>query len=131
MQSEFTEADKTKIAPSLSKIVEKDRDKFHVYHDIYHVLIKTSCNCVVPSDEVLPEREDLLCFAQKKMHDHEVHGCVHERLLKVMENIPAVDTIPASGSHFFRYFKDPEEYEEYKNNLEGNTGSKKRCLGDK
>jgi len=49
----------------------------------------------------------------------------------VMENIPAVDTIPDSGSHFFRYFTNPEEYEEYKKKLEGNTGSKKRCLGDK
>jgi hypothetical protein len=67
MPSEFIEADKTKIASSLSKIIEEDRDKYHVYHDIYHVL-KTSCSCVVPSDEVLPEREDLLRFAQKKMH---------------------------------------------------------------
>jgi len=130
MPSEFTEADKAKIASSLSKIIEEDRDKYHVYHDIYHVL-KTSCSCVVPSDEVLPEREDLLRFAQKKMHDHEVHGRVHERLLKVMENIPAVDTIPDSGSHFFRYFTNPEEYEEYKKKLEDSTGSKKRCLGDK
>jgi len=52
MPSEFTEADKAKIASSLSKIIEEDRDKYHVYHDIYHVL-KTSCSCVVPSDEVL------------------------------------------------------------------------------
>jgi hypothetical protein len=100
MPSEFTEANKAEIASSLSKIIGEDRDKFHVYHDIYHDL-KTSCNCVVPSDEVLPEREDLLRFAQKKMHDHEVHGRVHKRLLKVLENIPAVDTIPTSGSHFF------------------------------
>jgi len=98
MLSELTEANKAKIASSLSKIIEENREKFRVY-DIYHVL-KTSCNCVVPSDEVLPEREDLLSFAQKKMHDHEVHGRIHERLLK-----PAVDTIPASGSHFFRYLR--------------------------
>jgi hypothetical protein len=103
MLSELTEANKAKIASSLSKIIEENREKFRVY-DIYHVL-KTSCNCVVPSDEVLPEREDLLSFAQKKMHDHEVHGRIHEHLLKVMENIPAVDTIPASGSHFFRYLR--------------------------
>jgi len=33
------------------------------------------------------------------------------------------------------YFTNPEEYEDYKKKLEGklegNTGSKKRCLGDK
>jgi hypothetical protein len=74
---------------------------------------------------------DLLRFVQKKMHDHEVHGRIYERLLKVMEKIPAADTMPATGSHFFRYFNEPEEYEEYLKRNESNTGSKKCCHGDK
>ncbi len=36
--SEFTEADKAKVLSVLTKITEEDKDKYHVYHDIYHVL---------------------------------------------------------------------------------------------
>jgi hypothetical protein len=45
------------------------------------------------------------------MMDHEVHGRVHEHLIKVVENIPAADTFPAR-SPMFRTFDDPEEYQE-------------------
>jgi hypothetical protein len=64
MPSEYTEADKAKILSVLSKIVKGDKDKYHVYYDIYHVL-KDSCDCRVPEDKILPEREGLLCFLQK------------------------------------------------------------------
>ncbi len=65
MPSEYTEADKAKTLSFLSKIDKEDKDKYHVYHDIYHVL-KDSCNCRVPEDKILPEWEDLLRFLQKK-----------------------------------------------------------------
>jgi hypothetical protein len=45
------------------------------------------------------------------MMDHGVHGCDHERLIKVVENIPVMDTFPAR-SHLFRIFNDPKEYQE-------------------
>jgi len=115
--SEYTEADKAKTLSVLSKIIKEDKDKYHVYHDIYHVL-KDSCDCRVPEDKVLPEKADLLRFLQNKIHDHECHGLVHERLVKLVENLPTVDAIPPSGSHFYRFFNDSEHYNEF---LHGNT----------
>jgi hypothetical protein len=97
--SEYTKAHKAKILSVLSKIVKEDKDKYHVYHDIYHIL-KDSCDCRVPEDKILPEQEDLLCFLQKKMHDHECHGLVHERLIKLVENLPTEDAIPISIASF-------------------------------
>ena len=47
--SEFTEADKAKAISAFTKIIKEDRDKYHAYHDIYHVL-KDSCDCRVPED---------------------------------------------------------------------------------
>ena len=110
MSSEFTEADRAKVLSVLTKITEEDKDKYHVYHDIYHVL-KDSCDCRIPENKILPEREDLLRFLQRKILDHEVHGCVHERLIQLVENLPAADTVPAESS-LFRVFNDPKEYEE-------------------
>jgi hypothetical protein len=63
--SEFTEADKAKVLSVPTKITEEDKDKYHVYHDIYHVL-KDSCDCRIPENKILPEREDLLCFCKGK-----------------------------------------------------------------
>jgi hypothetical protein len=85
--SEYTEANKAKILSVLSKISEEDKDKYHVYHDIYHVL-KDSCDCRVPEDKILPEQADLLHFLQKKMHDYECHGLIHEHLVKLVESLP-------------------------------------------
>jgi hypothetical protein len=65
MPSEYTEADKARILSVLSDIIKEDKYKYHVYHDIYHVL-KDSCDCKVPDSKILPEREDLLRFLQKK-----------------------------------------------------------------
>jgi hypothetical protein len=115
--SEYTEADKAKTLSVLSQIIKEDKDKYHVYHDIYHVL-KDSCDCRVPEDKVLPEKADLLRFLQKKIHDHECHGLVHERLVKLVEKLPTVDAIPPSGSHFYRFFNDSEHYNEF---LHGNA----------
>ncbi len=110
MSSEFTEADRAKVLSVLTKITEEDKDEYHVYHDIYHVL-KDSCNCRIPENKILPEREDLLRFLQRKMLDHEVHGRVHERLIQLVENLPAADTFLAE-SGLFCVFNDPKEYEE-------------------
>jgi hypothetical protein len=110
--SEFTEADKAKAVSTFMKIIEEDRDKYHAYHDIYHVL-KDSCDCRVPEDKILPEKADLLHFLQKNIHDYECHGLVHERLVKLVESLPAVDTIPPAGSHFHRFFTDSEHYNQY------------------
>jgi len=68
--SEFTEEKKAKALLVLKKIVEDDKDKFHVYHDIYHAVMD-SCNCRITGNEILPEREDLLHFLHRKMADHE------------------------------------------------------------
>jgi hypothetical protein len=108
--SEFTEADRAKVLSVLTKITEDDKEKYNVYHDIYHVL-KESCNCRIPENKILPGREDLLHFLHKKMLDHEVHGRVHERLIQLVENLPAADTFPAESS-LFRVFRDPEDYAE-------------------
>jgi len=116
MPSEYTEADKARILSVLSDIIKEDKDKYHVYHDIYHVL-KDSCDCKVPDSKILPEREDLLRFLQKKMHDHECHGLVHERLVKLVGNLPTADAFPSSRSHFYRFFNDSEHYNEF---LHGN-----------
>jgi hypothetical protein len=104
--SDFTEADKAKVLSTLMKITEEDKDKYHVYH-----ILKDPCNCRIPDSKILPEQEDLLHFLQKKMLDHEVHGRIHERLIQLVENIPAADTFPAE-SHLFHVFNDPKEYEE-------------------
>jgi hypothetical protein len=80
--SEFTKEKKAKALLVLKKILEEDRDKFHVYHDIYHALMD-SCNCRITENEILPGREDLLRFLHRKMVDHEVHGRTHERLVAV------------------------------------------------
>jgi len=109
MLSEYTEADKARILSVLTGIIKEDKDKYHVYHDIYHVL-KDSCDCKVPDSKILPEREDLLRFLQKKMHDHECHGLVHERLVKLVGNLPTADAFPPSGSHFYRFFNDSKHY---------------------
>jgi hypothetical protein len=108
--SQFTEADRAKVLSVLTKITKEDKDKFHVYHDIYHVL-KESCDCRIPENEILPGREDLLRFLHRKMLDHEVHGRVHERLIQLVENLPAVDTFPAE-SGLFCVIRDPEDYAE-------------------
>ncbi len=63
--SEFTEADKGKVSSVLTKITDEDKDKCHVYHDIYHVL-KDSCDCRIPDNKILPKREDLLSFSKGK-----------------------------------------------------------------
>jgi hypothetical protein len=105
MSSKFTEADRAKVLSVLTKITEEDKDKYHVYHDIYHVL-KDSCDCRIPGNKILPEWEDLLHFLQRKMLDHEVHGRVHEHLIQSVENLPAADTFPAE-SGLFRVFNNP------------------------
>jgi len=115
--SEFTEADKVTVLSTINSIIQEDKDKYHAYHDIYHVL-KGSCDCKVPDDKILPEREALLRFLQKKMADHECHGLVHERLVKVVENLPTADAIPPAGSHFYRFFNDSVDYNEF---LHGNN----------
>jgi hypothetical protein len=117
MANDYTEADKSKLLSALSDIIKEDKDKYHVYHDIYHVL-KNSCDCRVPEDKILPEKAHLLRFLQKKIHDHECHGLIHERLIKVVENLPTVDEIPPSGSHFYRFFTESEHYHEF---LHGNS----------
>jgi hypothetical protein len=71
--SKFTEADKVNVLATFNKIIEEDKDKYHAYHEIYHVL-KDSCDCRVPDSKILPERADMLHFLQKKIHDHECHG---------------------------------------------------------
>jgi hypothetical protein len=108
--SEFTEEKRAKALLVLNKIIEEDKDKYHVYHDIYHAL-QDSCNCRIPENKILPGREDLVRFLHKKMLDHEVHGRVHERLIELVENLIAVDTIPAESS-LFHVFRDPEDYAE-------------------
>jgi hypothetical protein len=108
--SEFTEEKRAKALLVLNKIIEEDKDKYHVYHDIYHAL-QDSCNCRIPENKILPGREDLERFLQRKMLDHEVHGRVHERLIELVQNLIAADTIPAE-SGLFRLFRDPEDYAE-------------------
>jgi hypothetical protein len=108
--SEFTEANRAKVLSVLTKITEDDKEKYHVYHDIYHVL-KESCDCRISENKILPEREDLLRFLHRKMLNHEVHGRVHERLIQLVENLPAADTFPAE-SGLFRVIRDPEDYAE-------------------
>jgi hypothetical protein len=108
--SEFTEEKRAKALLVLNKIIEEDKDKYHVYHDIYHAL-QDSCNCRIPENKILPGREDLERFLQRKMLDHEVHGRVHERLVELVRNLIAADTIPAE-SGLFRLFRDPEDYAE-------------------
>jgi len=90
----------------------QSRKKNHVYHNSYHVL-KDSFDFrdLGDKNQVLPEQEDLLCILQKKMSEHEVHRCIHERLIKVVESILEVDTIPAI-SLLFHLLHDPKEYEE-------------------
>jgi hypothetical protein len=51
------------------------------------------------------------------MHDHECHGLVHERLVKLVEKLPTADAFPTSGSHFYRFFNGSEHYNEF---LHGN-----------
>jgi hypothetical protein len=111
--SEFTEADRANVLSTFNKIIMEEKDKFHAYHDLYHVL-KDSCDCKVPDCKILPEQEDLLHFLQKKMADHECHGLVHERLVKVVENLPAADTIPSAGSHFYNFFTDSKYYNDFR-----------------
>jgi len=106
--SEFTEDRKAEILSVLHKITEDDREKFNAYHDIHHALMD-ACNCRIPEDQVLREREGLVRFLKKKMVDHEVHGRVHERLTKVVENLQPTDSFPTT-SHFYRAFDTPEEY---------------------
>jgi hypothetical protein len=83
MREEFTEAKKAKV---LSMIRIRD-------------------------GKILPEQEDLLHFLKKKVMDHKVYGHIHKHLIKFMENISAVDTLPAR-SHMFHIFDDPKDYEE-------------------
>ena len=51
MSSEFTEEKRAKALLVLNKIIEEDKDKYHVYHDIYHVL-KDSCDCRIPENKI-------------------------------------------------------------------------------
>jgi hypothetical protein len=108
--SEFTEEKKAKALLAFKKIIEEDKDKFHAYHDIYHAVMD-SCNCRMTENEILPEREDLLRFLHRKMVDHEVHGRTHEHLVAVVENLVAVDTVPAESS-LFRILKNLKDYTE-------------------
>jgi hypothetical protein len=105
--SKFTEANRAKVLSTFNRVIEEDKDKYHAFHDIYHVL-KDSCDCRVPDSKILPEREDLLHFLQKKMMDYEVHGLVHERLIKMVENLPAADTIPPAIAICFVFSTTPK-----------------------
>jgi hypothetical protein len=67
--------------------------------------------CRIPENKILPGQEDLLCFLHRKMLDHEVYGLVHEHLIELVENLIAVDTIPAE-SGLFRVFNDLKDYAE-------------------
>ncbi len=49
----------------------------------------------------------MLRFLYRKMLDHEVHGRVHEPLIQLVENLPAVDTFPAE-SGLFSFFMTPK-----------------------
>jgi hypothetical protein len=86
--SKFTEADKAEVLSTLTNITEY-KDKYHVYH-----VVKDSCDCRTPDNKILPEQEDLLHFFQKKMLDHEVHGHLHERLIKVVKKHSSSGHIP-------------------------------------
>ena len=103
----------TKVLSTFNKIIKEDKDKFHAYHDIYHVL-KDSCDCKVPDSKILPEWEDLLRFLGKKMADHECHVLVHEHLVKVVDNLPAADTIPSAGSRFYNFLTDSKHYNDFR-----------------
>jgi hypothetical protein len=105
---EFTEHRKAEILSVLNKITEDDREKFNAYNDIHHALIN-ACYCRIPEDQVLLEREGLVRFLKMKMVDNEVHGHVHECLIKVVENLQPTDSFPTT-SHLYRSFDTPEEY---------------------
>jgi hypothetical protein len=113
--SEFTEERKAEILAVFKKITEDDKEKYNAYHDLYHALME-ACWCQIPEDKVLPEREDLQRFLKKKMADHEVHGRVHERLIKLVENLSLTNAYPTRGT-LFRVFNDPKDYN---NALRGN-----------
>jgi hypothetical protein len=62
-------------------------------------------------NEIFTKIEYLLRFIKKKMVGHEIHGRIHERLIKVVENLLAASEFPV-GNVMWRVFKDPEEYED-------------------
>jgi predicted RNase H-like nuclease len=96
--SEFTKHKK-------AKITQDDKEKFNAYHDIHHAMMD-ACYCRIPGDKVLLERKDLERFHKKKMMDHEVHGCIHEYLIKLVDNLRATDAFP-SGNRLFKAFNEP------------------------
>ena len=49
-------------------------------------------------------------FIKKKMADHEIHGRVHECLIKVVEDLPTASEFPADANVLWCVLKDPEEY---------------------
>jgi hypothetical protein len=106
VSEEFTAFKKAKVLEVLTKIVHEYKEKYHVYH-----VLKDTCNCRVPGGKIFPEREDTLQFVNKKMVDHEVHGYVHECIIKLVDNLQAVDAFPAR-SQLFQVLNDPEVYED-------------------
>jgi hypothetical protein len=69
------------------------------------IIMRDICECHIQDCKILPEREDLLSFLKKKIMYHEVHGQVHECLVKIMDTFPA-------RSHTCHIFNHPKEYEE-------------------
>jgi hypothetical protein len=49
----ITEANRAKVLSTFNRIIDEDKDKYHAYHDVYHVL-KDSCDCRVPDSKILP-----------------------------------------------------------------------------
>lgn len=108
----FTASQKQFIFEALTK-VKRDEENLHLaYKNVYNILSE-ACACRIPSDDILPNKDDLLNFVEERMKDSASNAKLHARLIQVMEYLQPVTAEQRLRSRLLQVLNDPDDHDEY------------------
>jgi len=108
----FTASQKQFIFDALTK-VKRDEENLHLaYKNVYNIL-NEACACRIPSDDILPNKDDLLNFVEERMKDSASNAKLHARLIQVMEYLQPVTAEQRLRSRLLQVLNDPDDGDEY------------------
>ena len=108
----FTASQKQFIFDALTK-VKRDEENLHLaYKNVYNILSE-ACACRIPSDDILPNKDDLLNFVEERMKDSASNAKLHARLIQVMEYLQPVTAEQRLRSRLLQVLNDPDDHDEY------------------
>lgn len=108
----FTASQKQFIFDALTK-VKRDEENLHLaYKNVYNIL-NEACACRIPSDDILPNKDDLLNFVEERMKDSASNAKLHARLIQVMEYLQPVTAEQRLRSRLLQVLNDPDDHDEY------------------